>query len=410
MATGITIRHHRQCPTRDGGKCGKPCTPAYESWVWDRRERKKIAKRFASLTEAKNWRGDAVPAARKGAIRATSRETLREAWGTWLEKAKAGEVRQRGGDEYKPSTLRGYEHDVKKYVLDDLGDVRLTDIRANDVQGLVDGLLGQELSGSKVRNVLVPLQALYRRHRRTVPIDPTRGLDLPAPSAARERAATPAEAAELLAALPDDQRALWATAFYAGLRRGELRALRAEDIDLEANELHVHRGWDDVAGEIAPKSRKGERHVPIAGTLRLVLLEHVARTGRRGTHFVFGRTSTDPFTPTTVRKAAIKAWTMENAKRTEKHEKARAKGHPAVLVPIGLHECRHTYVSLMHAAGCSLEEIGDYVGHASSYMTDRYRHLLDGQREEAAKKLERFLTGAQTGAHTLKAASLSGKT
>jgi hypothetical protein len=33
----------------------------------------------------------------------------------------------------------------------------------------------------------------------------------------------------------------------------------------------------------------------------------------------------------------------------------------------------------MHAAGCSLEEIGDFVGHSSTYMVDRYRHLLDGR-------------------------------
>jgi hypothetical protein len=50
----------------------------------------------------------------------------------------------------------------------------------------------------------------------------------------------------------------------------------------------------------------------------------------------------------------------------------------------------------MHAAGRSLEEIGDYVGHSSAYMTDRYRHLLDGARTEAASALESFLTAAQT--------------
>jgi integrase len=72
------------------------------------------------------------------------------------------------------------------------------------------------------------------------------------------------------------------------------------------------------------------------------------------------------------------------------------------LEPIGLHECRHTYVSLMHVAGRSLEEIGDYVGHASTYMTDRYRHLIEGQRQEAADALDVFLaarTGVRTGAH-----------
>ena len=55
----------------------------------------------------------------------------------------------------------------------------------------------------------------------------------------------------------------------------------------------------------------------------------------------------------------------------------------------------------MAAAGCSLEEIGDYVGHSSSYMTDAYRHLLPDQRERAAERLSSFLTGAQAGAQGL---------
>jgi integrase len=58
---------------------------------------------------------------------------------------------------------------------------------------------------------------------------------------------------------------------------------------------------------------------------------------------------------------------------------------------IRLHECRHTYVSLMHAAGCSLEEIGDYVGHSSTYMTDKYRHLLPGSHRDAARRLDALL-------------------
>ena len=48
----------------------------------------------------------------------------------------------------------------------------------------------------------------------------------------RKRIASPREAAALIAALPVDDRAIWATAFYAGLRRGELMALRFEEIDV----------------------------------------------------------------------------------------------------------------------------------------------------------------------------------
>lgn len=74
------------------------------------------------------------------------------------------------------------------------------------------------------------------------------------------------------------------------------------------------------------------------------------------------------------------------------------RGESANLVPIGLHECRHTCVSLMHAAGRSLEEFGDYVGHSSAYMTEQYRHLLDGVRSDAALALDSLLSGAHSGA------------
>jgi hypothetical protein len=64
----------------------------------------------------------------------------------------------------------------------------------------------------------------------------------------------------------------------------------------------------------------------------------------------------------------------------------------------------------MHDAGFSLERIGDYVGHSSSYMTDAYRHLLEGHEAEAAERFEDYLaraTGAQAGAQRAESAPLS---
>jgi hypothetical protein len=54
----------------------------------------------------------------------------------------------------------------------------------------------------------------------------TQELQLRRPDGKRDRIASPAEGAALIAAVDVDERVLWATAFYAGLRRGELRALR----------------------------------------------------------------------------------------------------------------------------------------------------------------------------------------
>ncbi|MGZ4357513.1 MAG: tyrosine-type recombinase/integrase, partial [Gaiellaceae bacterium] len=183
---------------------------------------------------------------------------------------------------------------------------------------------------------------------------------------------------------------------------GELRALRCDDIDTGAPIIHVRHGWDDVEGQIAPKSRKGVRRVPMTADLRLLLLEHNARTGRRGTDLVFGRTASEPFAPSQIRRRALAAWAVAAVGAFIRREPL-----PVELAPIGLHECRHTYVSLMFDAGFSLERIGDYVGHSSTFMVDRYRHLLDGHEREAADTLDAYLarrTGVPSGARPTPAA------
>ncbi len=131
-------------------------------------------------------------------------------------------------------------------------------------------MLDGKLAASTIRNTMNPLRAIYRHavRRELVAVNPTREVDLPAARGRRERIATAAEAARLIAALPDSDRPIWATALYAGLRRGELRALRASDIDLGRVEITVQRSWDQYEGPISPKSKAGVRTVPILGVLR----------------------------------------------------------------------------------------------------------------------------------------------
>jgi integrase len=397
---GIVERHGRACASRAGRRCD--CTATFEAWVWSARDQRKIRRSFPTPAAAKSWRRDALSGVANGKIRATSATSIRDEALAWIDRLDRGEVRGRGGRPYKPSVARLYRRDVERWIIPQLGPIRLSQLRRRDVQTLlVDELVRAGLSGSRIRDVLNALRAVLRRALKDDELqsNPVEHLDLPPDSEARDRAASPAQAAALLGALPEDDRALWAAAFYAGLRRGELRALRCSDFNAGLTEIHVQRGWDDFDGEIEPKSKKGNRRVPVAGALRLLLLEHLARTGRRGDDLVFGRTATEPFTPSHIRRRAMKAWAAAAVGAF------LTRTAPDVeLEPIGLHECRHTFVSMMAAAGRSLEEIGDYVGHTSAYMTDRYRHLLDGARVEAAAALDEFLsrsTGAQTGAQAL---------
>ena len=50
---------------------------------------------------------------------------------------------------------------------------------------------------------------------------------------------------------------------YAGLRRGELMALRWEDTDLAGGVVRVERSWDVKEGAVEPKSNAGTRSVPM---------------------------------------------------------------------------------------------------------------------------------------------------
>ncbi len=62
-----------------------------------------------------------------------------------------------------------------------------------------------------------------------------------------------------------------------------------------------------------------------------------------------------------------------------------------------LHEARHTFASLMIAAGVNARALCSYMGHASVTITyDRYGHLMPGNEDEAATLLDAYLERANT--------------
>ena len=316
-------------------------------------------------------------------MRAVKSGTVDQAAEAWLAGARDGSIRNRSGDPYKPSAVRAYEKELRLRILPAFGKRRLTDLTRAEVQDFTDRLGAHGLSASTVQCSLLPLRAIYRRalQRGDAQVNPCAGLDLPAVRGRRDRIADPAEAKALLAALPVAEQAVWATALYAGLRRGELRGLRWENVDLASGHLRVEHGWDDVEGEIAPKSREGRRTVPIAAVLRDVLLEHRMRQGHGGEGLVFGRTRSSPFVSDTLSKHAAKAWKA------------------AKLSPITLHECRHTFASMMIAAGVNAKALSRYMGHHSIVITlDLYGHLMPGNEDEAAGLLDAYLQRADTAA------------
>jgi integrase len=377
--SGIEVRHRTTCACRTGGKCN--CKPAYQASVWSARDQKRLRKTFPTLAAARAWRAEAQTAIHRGTMRGPVAITVREAGNALIEGMRSGGVRTRSGDRYKPSAIRGYEAALRDRIVPILGGKRLGDVQRRDVQRLADDLLAEGRDPSTIRNALMPLRVIYRRALEDgdVAINPCTSLRLPAVRGRRERIASPDEAQQLLAALPERDRPIWATALFAGLRRGELMALRWEDVDLAAGVIRIERSYDDKGRvEIEPKSRAGQRTIPIVGALRDVLVEHKARQSR-DEGLVFGSSAETPFQPSNLWRRAQRAW-----KRAD-------------LEPIGLHEARHTFASVLIAAGVNAKAITTYMGHASIQTTyDLYGKLMPGSESEAAALVDAYLARADT--------------
>lgn len=381
MAVGIDIRHKRNCQSRDGGACN--CDPTYQAHVWDPRAAKRIRRTFPTPSAAKRWRQDSIVALRNGDLSADRGPRLREATTGWLDALRSGAITNRSGDPYKPGTVRSYEKELRLRVLPVLGEHRVNEITTTLVQSLVDDLIASGLAPATIDVAITPLKAFYRRAvaRGEARVNPAVGIEKPAVRPAPRRVVSPADAEAMIVALDGADRALWATAFYTGLRRGELTALRREDVDLATGLLHVRRGWDDVEGEIEPKSRHGRRKVPIAAVLRDHLDQHLLSHDRG-------------------RVFASAAWVAKAGDR------ARVKWTAQDLPAITLHEARHVYASFAIAAGLNAKTLSTIMGHGAIAVTyDLYGHLLPGSEDEAATRLDAyFSTVARTVAHTPSAA------
>jgi integrase len=102
----------------------------------------------------------------------------------------------------------------------------------------------------------------------------------------------------------------------------------------------------------------------------------IADCGYSGTDRFFGLATRErPFDPSKLTKRADEAWKDTGLER------------------ITLHECRHTFASLMIAAGVNAKALQTFMGHANISITlDRYGHLMPGSEAEGARLLDAYLS------------------
>ena len=347
--------------------------------VFDPREGEKIRRDFATFQEAVTWRQDALRQLRAGELSARAAPltpTLREAAAEFVAGMQSGAITARGGS--ADSVVRKYDQTLVRNVLDDLGDERLADITHVALLDHAERLRGRGLAPNTVRKAFDPLRVILRRaHARgLIAQNPASGLELPTGEVRpRDRAAPPALVSQLVAAHTEVRdRALWAVAFYAGLRSGELRALRWRHVDLSGQRISVQQSMDDKGALGPPKTKAGTRSLPITPHQRKPLVALLAGTIPHPEGFVFAEPDGRPL----VYRSAIR--------------RSAAAYKAAGLDNWTLHEARHSCISIWAAAIRNPKKVQTLAGHASIVMTlDRYGKELGIEDDQTSAAITAYL-------------------
>jgi len=189
----------------------------------------------------------------------------------------------------------------------------------------------------------------------------------------------------LLRDIPDDRlgptdRVLYLAATMAGLRQGELIALRWQDVDWVAGVIRVRRSF--TRGQFGtPKSKRSSRAVPMADRLAGELERHFQGSAYQADEdLVFAHPDTGgPYDASKMRK------------------RFRSALRAAKVRPVRFHDLRHSYGTAMAAAGAPLRALQEWMGHRNYSTTEVYADYAPDPSQGARWAEEAFGAGTNLG-------------
>lgn len=293
----------------------------------------------------------------------------------WLETYKK--------DKVSTGVYKRYERNLQRYVVDTIGQLRIKDVKAVNLQKILNGLAGMSKDHqTKVRALLFSLfEDAY--HNEIIPRNPAARLELPKSKEVEHgRRLTDEERAVLLRVADQHPDGTWVKLLlYCGLRPSESIARYGVDIDFDREILHVRTANDPTSNEIKPpKTAAGVRDVPIPHHF----IEELKRIYR------------GPFEPLFVQPKGGKRHTNTSMRcmwdrfkrdldialgcKTIERQVRTGKGYRTVTTlmehsDITPYDLRHTYCTDLQDAVVPINVAREYMGHSSIETTSKiYTH------------------------------------
>ena len=272
--------------------------------------------------------------------------------------------------EYSRRTKRSHNNDRAKAELFK-GRFRhrlATAVTARDVEDF-KAACAERRSVATVNHYLKFLKAVFNRAIRqgSLTYNPVRPVKLFQEHNARNRCLSPDDEARLLDTLPGWFRPLVILALHTGMRRGELQALKWQDVDFNAGTLRIRR---DKAGD--------GRWVAL-NSAALEALRTVKREQKIMSPYVF---------------CSPQGKFLHNIERVWRPALLAAR-----IPDFRFHDLRHTFASRLAMAGVDLYTVQRAGGWKTQTMVQRYAHLSPDHIRAAVERLvpSGNATGTKTG-------------
>jgi integrase len=275
--------------------------------------------------------------------------------------------------EKEPATVRCYAERLNGHVLPALGRLRLRELHRSQIKALLAEKRRQGYAKNGVRLMRAALSALLSDAVDDGIIDSNPALQLGRRKASRADKLSAVERLQKVRPMTWEQRdafleaaacerpyvTLFTLLAKAGLRPGESFALQPGDLNFREGTVRVERAWS--RGSLKATKTSEARVVDLTPDLARALQRHLAwlkaealRHGWGEPEWLFPNKAGQPFD-------------KANAERAFHRIRKRAG-----LPHFRLYDLRHTYASLLLAAGAPITYVSAQLGHANPTTTLRY--------------------------------------
>jgi integrase len=274
--------------------------------------------------------------------------------------------------QHKASTQSSIRSQLRKWLLPQLGSIRLKDLDAQRLQAFVSMC---QCNPKTVRNLVATLRMMWKSARAWdyVAHDPSTGLVLPKRSLVQTFSLSLEEIRQIVNSANEPYRTFYSILAETGIRGGEICALRVADLDLENAVVHVRQSvWRGKIQTV--KSRKGNRRFPISKELVACLRAFLGGWHPNAQGLLFATTNGTPWDHSLTRKRKF-------------HPLLKRLGIPQC----GFHAFRHGNATLLDQLGAPMAVRQNRLGHADVQTTMDYTHSVTADERRIAVELGRIL-------------------